>query len=62
MPKGKMIVDFTASISSSVFLDLRGLSWTYPVNISTARKIAELPLGVVDIEGIISTAQVTLGA
>ncbi len=42
--------------------DLRGLSWTYPVNMSTARKIAELPLGVVVIEGIISTAQVTLGA
>jgi len=41
MPKGKMIVDITASIYWSVFLYLRGLSWTFPVNISTARKIAE---------------------
>jgi hypothetical protein len=62
MPKGKMIVDFTASIKSSVFLDLRGLSWTYPVNMSTARKISEWPFGIVVIEGIMSTAQVTHGA
>jgi len=57
MPKGKMIVGFTASTNSSVFLDLRGLSWTYPVNILTARKIAEWPFGVIVIEGIMSTAQ-----
>ncbi len=57
-----MIVDFTACINSSVFLDLTGLSWTYPVNISTARKIAEWPFGVIVIEVIMSTAQVTLGA
>jgi hypothetical protein len=57
-----MIVDFTASTISSVFLDLRGLSWTYPVNISTAKKIVEWPFGVNVIEGIMSIAQVTLGA
>jgi hypothetical protein len=41
MPKGKMILEFSASNGSSAFLDLRGLSWMYPLNISTARKIAE---------------------
>jgi hypothetical protein len=41
MPKGKIIVDINASINCSVFLYLRGLIWIFPVNISTARKIAE---------------------
>jgi hypothetical protein len=54
-------VFLTASISSEVCLVLRGCNWIYPVNISTARKIAEWPFSVCVKEGIKSTDQDVLG-
>ncbi len=62
IPKGVMIVAFTASINSEVFLEVIALSWMYPVNISTAKNIVVLPFLVGVREGIKSTAQLVLGA
>ena len=62
VPKGAKIIDLTASIISSVCLDLIAFNWIKPVNMSTARKIAVLPFLVVVKEGIMSTAQEILGA
>ena len=62
IPNGFKIVVFTASIISEACLDFIACNCMYPVNMSTARKIALFPFSVGVREGIISTAQLTLGA
>jgi hypothetical protein len=42
--------------------DLIGVSWTNPVNISTANRIAVKPDSVCGREGMMSMAQAVLGA
>ena len=54
-------MSLVASIISEVCLDFIGLSCIYPVNISTARKIAVFPEVDCGRDGIISTAQDILG-
>ncbi len=61
-PKGLIIVSMIACFRCSEERDLMGASWTKPVNILVARRMAEKPASVVGKEGIISTAQAVLGA
>ena len=61
-PNGLMMVSRIACCKCSEERDLIGTSWTKPVNMSVARRMAMKPASVAGKDGMISTAQAVLGA